>query len=94
MPVPLELPTTCVYVDGKAVGIIEAKKQGATLTGVESLFADAPPINYSDAYRRRAPHHPAKPGPAGADFRVSRSESINNNMLYFNVVTGKFAICK
>jgi type I restriction enzyme R subunit len=28
-----------LYVDGKAAGIIEAKKQGATLTGVESQSA-------------------------------------------------------
>jgi len=37
---PLESGFGCadylLYVDGKAAGVIEAKKQGATLTGVES----------------------------------------------------------
>lgn len=28
-----------LYVDGKAVGVIEAKKAGVTLTGVETQFA-------------------------------------------------------
>ena len=29
-------PTICLYVDGKAAGVIEAKKEGITLTGVET----------------------------------------------------------
>ena len=29
-------PTISVYVDGKAAGVIEAKKEGVTLTGVET----------------------------------------------------------
>ena len=32
-------PTTCIYVDGKAAGVIEAKKEGVTLTGVETQSA-------------------------------------------------------
>jgi hypothetical protein len=31
-----------LYVDGKAAGVVEAKKQGATLTGVEMARAQTP----------------------------------------------------
>ena len=43
-----------LYVDGKAAGIVEAKKQGATLTGVEVLsarYAQGLPASLS-AWRR------------------------------------------
>lgn len=33
-----------LYVDGKACGVIEAKKQGATLTGVETTARSTLPI--------------------------------------------------
>ena len=39
-----------LYVDGKAAGVIEAKKQGATLTGVEvqsSRYAKGLPANHA-----------------------------------------------
>ena len=45
---PLETGFGCadylLYVDGKAAGVIEAKKQGATLSGVESQPCHLPPL--------------------------------------------------
>jgi type I restriction enzyme R subunit len=46
-----------LYVDGRAAGVIEAKKQGATLTGVEvqsSRYAQGLPANLP-AHRRPLP---------------------------------------
>ena len=46
-----------LYIDGKAAGVIEAKKQGATLTGVEvqsSRYAQGLPANLP-AWRRPLP---------------------------------------
>jgi type I restriction enzyme R subunit len=46
-----------LYVDGKAAGVIEAKKQGATLTGVEAQsgrYAQALPASLP-AWRRPLP---------------------------------------
>ena len=46
-----------LYVDGKAAGIVEAKKQGATLTGIEVQ---------SGTHARSLPAHPARLAPAAA----------------------------
>lgn len=41
-----------LYVDGRAAGVVEAKKEGATLTGVETQSARPTDDRNRDLYRR------------------------------------------
>jgi len=56
---PLEAGHGCadylLYVDGKAAGIIEAKKQGATLTGVDFCLSPNGNVNFPFRIRNTPP---------------------------------------
>jgi len=45
-----------LYVDGKAAGVVEAKKVGATLTGVEVQSGRYAPQNLADVRNSQAVH--------------------------------------